>query len=263
VPALPGVDPETLRALQERAAGAQPAEHLERVAGWWLRHSASSSWWVSTVLPHGEASSAELAALIAMAEAFYAGFGVPTRFQVTPGVCPAGLEQALVERGYCWDGLMSLRIASTAEVASRPQPRRAGTSVRLSDALTEPWFDVWSAVHGRGGFGAEWSMLARVAQRSAYAAVWEGGEVVAVGRAVAESGWAGVFGMATRPEARGRGAGLRVLASLADWARGQGAAGMYLQVERDNVAATRLYDRAGFNEACAYHYRTGWLSGCG
>jgi GNAT superfamily N-acetyltransferase len=45
------------------------------------------------------------------------------------------------------------------------------------------------------------------------------GTPVAVGRAVAERGWAGVFGMATLPAARRRGAATAVLASLAAWAR--------------------------------------------
>jgi ribosomal protein S18 acetylase RimI-like enzyme len=30
---------------------------------------------------------------------------------------------------------------------------------------------------------------------------------------------------------------------------------MYLQVECDNAAAVRLYERAGFTEVCRYHYR--------
>jgi ribosomal protein S18 acetylase RimI-like enzyme len=31
---------------------------------------------------------------------------------------------------------------------------------------------------------------------------------------------------------------------------------MYLQVECDNTAALRLYERSGFTELCRYHYRT-------
>lgn len=46
-----------------------------------------------------------------------------------------------------------------------------------------------------------------------------GNGVVAVGRVVADEGWAGVFGMATLPRARGKGAGRSVLAALADWNR--------------------------------------------
>jgi GNAT superfamily N-acetyltransferase len=92
-----------------------------------------------------------------------------------------------------------------------------------------------------------------VRQPSAYASVALGGEVVAVGRAVADTGWVGVFGMGTLPTARGRGAARAVLAALARWAEGDR---MYLQVERDNAAAMRLYERMGFAEACAYHYRS-------
>lgn len=99
-------------------------------------------------------------------------------------------------------------------------------------------------------------MLDRVERPSVYARAMSGDDVVAVGRAVADAGWAGVFGMATLPEARGRGAAHSVLAALADWAGVHGADRMYLQVERDNVPALRLYERAGFTEVCGYHYRT-------
>ena len=99
-------------------------------------------------------------------------------------------------------------------------------------------------------------MLDRVQLPSAYACASIGDATVAVGRAVVDEGWAGVFGMATRPVARERGAARSILASLAQWADDRGAGRMYLQVERDNVAALALYRQAGFEEICAYHYRS-------
>jgi GNAT superfamily N-acetyltransferase len=99
-------------------------------------------------------------------------------------------------------------------------------------------------------------MLRRVNRPSAYASVLTGSDVVAVGRAVTDTGWAGVFGMATLPHARGTGAARHVLAALARWAATHGAAHLYLQVECDNIAARRLYEHAGFRELCRYHYRT-------
>ncbi len=99
-------------------------------------------------------------------------------------------------------------------------------------------------------------MLGRVQRPCAYACVMIGLDVVAVGRAVADTGWAGVFGMATLPRARGQGAARNVLAELAGWAGAHEAGRMYLQVERDNRAALRLYERTGFREICGYHYRT-------
>jgi ribosomal protein S18 acetylase RimI-like enzyme len=57
------------------------------------------------------------------------------------------------------------------------------------------------------------------------------------------------------PQARGKGAARTVLAALADGAGAHRADCMYLQVERDNIPAPRLYRRAGFSEMRGYHYR--------
>ncbi|MFE1171861.1 GNAT family N-acetyltransferase [Streptomyces sp. NPDC058773] len=149
---------------------------------------------------------------------------------------------------------MSLQVAPTAGVSAPETP--GASRVRLADRPTPPWFDVWHAVHGHGGDpGPEWDLLARVEKPSAYACARAGDEVVAVGRAVVDTGWAGVFGMATLPAARGRGAARAVLAALAGWAGAHAADRMYLQVEHDNAPALRLYGRAGFRERCGYHYR--------
>jgi GNAT superfamily N-acetyltransferase len=67
--------------------------------------------------------------------------------------------------------------------------------------------------------------------------------------------WAGVFCMATAPRYRRRGLALAVLAAGARWAAAAGCAGLYLQVEQDNIAARDLYARAGFTHSHAYHYR--------
>ncbi|WP_051899321.1 GNAT family N-acetyltransferase [Sciscionella sediminilitoris] len=252
-PAAP--DPETLRGLQERVAKANPAEHVEHLGQWWLRRSAGPSWWTATVLPHGETDAAELAARIAAAERFYAEAGTPARFQISPGACAAELDAVLAARGYRASGAVSLRAAVTEEVRALRAPE--GPPAQVREDPSAAWFAAWRTVHGHGGDpGTERDMLERVRQPSAYASVLDGSEVIAVGRAVAEAGWAGVFGMATLPKARGRGAARAVLCSLADWAGTHAAPRMYLQVESGNQAAVRLYERLGFAELCRYHYRT-------
>jgi GNAT superfamily N-acetyltransferase len=210
---------------------------------------------MATVLPHGEASPDELMGMISAAERFYAEFGAATRFQVSPGACPADLDATLAERGYRRESPMSLQTASAVDVQAQARPD--GPSMQVGETTTAAWFEVWYAIHGHGSDPQiEWDMLARVTQPSAYASALDGDEVIAVGRAVADAGWAGVFGMATLPAARGKGAARSILASLADWASAQGAGSMYLQVERDNNPARHLYDKACFTEICSYHYRT-------
>ncbi|KIH98582.1 GNAT family acetyltransferase [Streptomonospora alba] len=245
-------------ALQERAARAQPAEHVETLGGWWLRHAPGCDWWLSAVLPHGPAGAGgaeELEHRIARAEDFYSRRGGAALFQISPGACPVELDGVLAERGYSRRGSLSLQTAPTSAVRGR-----APTSplhVRVDRRPTQPWFDAWTAAHSRtpDGAGPEKATLARVQGRSAYARALAGSVTVAVGRAAADTGWAGVFNMATLPEARGNGAAGCVLAALAEWARTQRAHRMYLQVERANAAALRLYQRAGFTEVCGYHYR--------
>jgi GNAT superfamily N-acetyltransferase len=222
------------------------------------------------VLPHGSPADGlehlieadGLEHLIDAAEKFCSARGVLPRFQVTPDACAPGLDAALAGRGYRAHGSLSLRIAPTGVVRSTAVVRSAGVvrstavgpKMRLDAQPTRPWFEAWHAVSGADP-RAEWNLLARLAGPAVYASALSGDAVVAVGRAVVDTGWAGVFGMATLPAARDRGAGRAVLAALSGWAEAQGVDNMYLQVERDNRAAMRLYERTGFRELRPYHYR--------
>ncbi|MBO0774754.1 MAG: GNAT family N-acetyltransferase [Actinobacteria bacterium] len=247
--------PAAIRGLHEAAARALPAQHVERVDGWWLRHAPGCSWWAGTVLPHGEAGPGELVRRVAAAEQFYACRGAVTRFQISPPACPTLLDTLLADRGYRRESPMSLRVAPVAQVTGlRPaSPLR----VSVADRPAPAWFRVWQAAHGDGTDpGSERDMLRRVQRPSGYASALVGDDVVAVGRVVADTGWAGVFGMVTLPQARGNGAARCVLAALARWAAAHQADHLYLQVERGNIPALRLYERAGFTELCGYHYRT-------
>ena len=169
--------------------------------------------------------------------------------------CPPGLDAALAHRGYGFDSVVSLQVATTRTIADR------GTAplvqVDLNDRLNEQWFELLIAAQGPDVDSApEWRLLRRVDGRSAYATVSAFDHPVAVGRAVVDTGWVGVFNMATLPAARKKGAASAVLAALAEWAISQGSEQMYLQAERTNAAALNLYRRAGFEELCTYHCRT-------
>ncbi|ADD42239.1 GNAT family N-acetyltransferase [Stackebrandtia nassauensis] len=243
---------ETIRIVQEAAARAMPPDHVEWLDGWLLRYTTSKSWWAGSVLAHGEPSSGEMMRRIIAAEEFYAGHGTAARFQISPPVSSPGLDDALAARGYGRSGQMSLQSADTATIVGNAPD----TPLRIvvDEKPTSAWFDVWQTTHDVDP-AAERAMCERVRQPVGYVRVLADGEAIAVGRAVADDGWAGVFGMATLPAARGKGAARTVLAALAEWAGRNGADRMYLQVEGDNDAALRLYGRMGFRELCGYHYR--------
>ncbi|MBW8483245.1 GNAT family N-acetyltransferase [Actinomadura parmotrematis] len=209
------------RALQERAARALPAEQVEHRDGWWLRLAPAASWWIGTVLPHGGGTPDDLARRVEDAERFYGRHGLAARFQITPSACPEPLD---------------------------------ALPVSLDDRPSDAWLATWQAVGGED-LDAYLTMLVRVPSPSVHASAVAGGEVVAIGRGVLDDGWAGVFDLATLPAHRGKGAGRAVLGALAGWAMACEAESMYLQVERENAAALRLYGNTGFTETCRYHYR--------
>lgn len=240
--------------LQERAARAVPAAVQESRDGCWLRLTDSTTtWWAGAALMHDAAAERDLAAAIAAAEDFYAAHGATARFQVCPA-CPRDLDDALSRRGYRWGGAMSLQVTTTVNIArhlSAPSLR-----VDLERHPDAEWFDLLMAAQEPDGDPApEWRLLQRVDRPSAYATAYLRDRPVAVGRAVSDTGWVGVFAMATLPQARHQGAASAVLASLADWAHGRDCEHAYLQVTHDSTAALGLYRRAGFELACTYHYR--------
>jgi N-acetylglutamate synthase len=224
----------------------------------WLRQTdCTTTWWAGAALVHGVVGDHDLTTTIAVAEDFYAAHGSPARFQVCPA-CPAGLDAALSRRRYARSGDVSLQVATTGRVAQLAAPPGSATRLRVEVAehLDEEWFRLLMAAQEPTGDPApEWRLLQRVDQHSAYATATVAGRPVAVGRAVADTGWAGVFSMATLPDARRLGAGRAVLTALADWASLAGADRMYLQVTDESSAAVRLYRRAGFSVAGTYHYR--------
>jgi len=239
--------------LLERAARATPATVEDRASGWWVRHSDGNAWWSSAVMAHDASDEGRLLERVECAERFYAERDATARFQVCPG-CPRDLDRVLADRGYRWEAPISLQTMDVADpVEPRPPP---GLDVRIGFRPDADWLAVLATTGGpRTVVEDEIELLARVRQRSAYVTVLADDEPVAIGRAVADDGWTGVFAMATSPGARRRGAARLVLSAIARWAREQDAPRLYLQVERSNTAARRLYAAAGFAELATYHYR--------
>ena len=96
------------------------------------------------------------------------------------------------------------------------------------------------------------AILGQVVGRAAFALAPQGR---GVGLAVASLGYCGIFCMAVDEHARGLGIASSVLRALADWARGQGAQTIYLQVARENDAAHALYAKHGFDRSRTYWFR--------
>lgn len=244
--------------IEELAANAWPADTVQYVEGWRLRHTPevqrrrSNSLLPPTSPRPGGLATADV---LDIAADFYARRGLPLVVQVSPTESHSELDELLARRGLAATAYTVVLAAGLDEVqtadAARPLP-----AAQVGE-LTAAWLAAWGAVENRADVEAtRRSVLARIGPPAGYATAVLGGAIAAVGLGVAERGWAGVFCMGTRPAYRRQGAGRAVLGSLAEWAGRQGASRLYLQVEADNAPARALYAGAGFTHSHSYHYRT-------
>jgi GNAT superfamily N-acetyltransferase len=264
VPPLTGLTIAEIRELDALAARATAASLDVPLDGWVLRATADLPFRRSnTVAPNGEV--ADLDAAIAAVERFYGERDLPVRFQLSPAALPPGLDGVLAARGYEVEAPVVIALAETTTVIARTEDR-AGDA-RVASGIDEAWVEQYARIHGEDdvwrdrirGYG---HMLGGLGLDTAAAVTGpDPSAPVGLGFAVADSGWVGIFGMGTRPEARRRGAATAVLHGLAAWAAEHGAARLYLQVEDENTAARALYARAGFTDAYGYHYRTRFRPG--
>ena len=136
-------------------------------------------------------------------------------------------------------------------------------AVEISAEPSAEWLDLWWSVDGRGG-AAELAVARGILEGcpAVYALVRDdGGVPAAVARlALPETepggpGWGGLYCMATRPDARRRGYGGRIVRALLREGDARGLDGYWLLVMASNAGARDLYAQAGFRESCRYLYR--------
>jgi N-acetylglutamate synthase len=228
---------------------AWPAPCRTESGGWIFRHAGGVTKRANSVLPLGERG--DLPQAVEEAESFYADLGLPCVFSVGGGATE-GLDAELANRGY---RLVDQTLVMTAAI---PGGSHGAGEAAIEVAPSERWLSTWWEVdggrHPDGGetSAREWAGRILRGVEAGYASLGKGS---AVGRAVPQGEWLGVYCMAVLPAARRRGLGGSVLRALLAWGGGHGADRAYLVVTEKNAAARALYESEGFGVAGRYHYR--------
>ena len=189
----------------------------------------------------------------------YAAAGLRPYFRITPFSQPVGLDQQLTARGMERiddTRVMVASIESGPAVTPDPDEAPAPRTFRSVDGDT---FAEW--IGGQRGSSPE----ARVAhaerirqspvRHRALVAVDDAGRPVAGGQVVVEGELAGLYDIFSTEAIRGRGLARALCRRLLQLAAAEGVRVAYLQVEANNAPARRVYERLGFADAYAYHYR--------
>jgi GNAT superfamily N-acetyltransferase len=235
--------------LERACARAWPAHEDEPLAGWRLRCGGARSRRLNSVWTARFDPGAEVRTAIDQASAWYRERGLPPCFHLAEGAEPAGLDGRLAARGFA--------IATPTTVMQAPVEAVTG-EVAAVELSSEPTPDLVAALcdpSWPAEVRAERAALfARIPAPRRFALLRADGMPAAAGICAAEGELAGIFNMRTTRAFRRRGLGTQVLRALAAWARADGAAQLYLQVE-DESPALPLYQRLGFEAVYAYHYR--------
>lgn len=230
-------------------AVSQPAQQ-SFFDGWLLRYSPGKAKRARSINSIG-AGVLPLGEKLAHCTDFYAQHELPCLFRITPFSQPRGLDAELAAAGF--EAHQDTRVMSVAlakvESSAAPSAAQPVDAARFAAAFC--------ALHGLdpAKANAERERYTRAAGRSAFVVQCDGDTPVACGSLALEGKLAGVFGMVTALEYRGRGVASSIVAKLLDGARAAGAETAYLQVEADNAPARRVYSKFGFADCYAYWYR--------
>ncbi|MES2609406.1 MAG: GNAT family N-acetyltransferase [Pseudomonadota bacterium] len=245
----PPLEPETVRALEERAFNAWPARQSVLQAGWVFRLSGGFTKRANSV--NALESNAPFNGIRAAAEALYARHGLPTVFRISPLAHPDA-DQELAEAGYAhFDP--SLVMAAGLDAA------QAHAGVQIHTSPTAAWLNGFAAANGvqAKNHPIHHAMVYAIALPCAFATLNDGaGQTIGFGLAVLERGAIGLYDIVVDPALRGQGHGRTLVVALLQWGRDMGAGSAYLQVRAVNQVARRLYAGLGFREVYPYHYRT-------
>jgi len=246
------VDRSDILRLEAAAALGWQSSDQEKLGDWRLRAEGGFTGRANSVLPLGEAGMS-LPEAGAAVRAWYRSRGLPACVAVPfplagPGDDP--LDAFLAGDG--WTIRPGRGIVMTASSTTLRRPG-AAVAVTIDERPDEAWFEVY---HYRGQPAPPAARrLVMSAPWQAFASVYDGKTIVAIGRVAVAEGWAGLTAMEVVHTHRRRGLASSVIAALADTAADQGAQQLYLQVDDTNTGAQALYARHGFTPRHRYHYR--------
>ena len=237
--------------VEETCLNAWPALRQVLLDGWVLRFSEGLTRRSNSANPlRGPRRAGE--GLIGTCEALYQRRQLPTIFRL-PSIIKRDLEQRLDELGYGPEGESCVRYGDLTAIEAAADP-----DVLLLSRPTREWFAAMAALqnHNPEQRRTYRRIVSSLAIPAAFAALTIDDEFVALAYGAIHDRLLCYESVITNPRRQRHGYARRVVASLAAWAKDQGAEGACLEVEAHNTAALALYDLVGLKtELYRYHYR--------
>lgn len=241
-----------IRFVEELSINALPALKNLQYDGWLLRYANGYTRRANSVQPLYP-SSIPLDEKIDYCEQIYHTWGIPTVFKMTEASLPNGLDAILAERGFEYHDGAIVNLCPLLSVTEPSTHQEADISAEVAPE--------WIADYGRLNQlrdhqrDAMHEVLRRLVTPAGFVTLHRDGVAVAIGLAVLERGYIGIFDIVVDPKHRGQGLGRQLMLHLLHWGKRNGAVQAYLQVSPTNTPALNLYGGVGFRESYRYWYR--------
>jgi N-acetylglutamate synthase len=242
--------------LENRTFSAWSPLDQSELSGWRLGWARGYTRRANSVYPLSWShNDDQLEAQIDACERWYSERGLPICFKLTTASQPLSIDHILANRGYT--------SASGARVMTADLSRwqrgdtAAAPTVRIETQFTVQWLDALCAMNTAQSPHREviLQMLSGGEAERFFATVFDGERPVAVGLAVRNGNYVGLFDIVTHEAARRRGYGRRLVQCMLDVGSAAGARTAYLQVVERNLPAISLYESLGFHHVYDYWYR--------
>lgn len=246
--------------LEQLSYRAQPALYTRFYDGWLLRFGGGYTRRANSVNPIYPADHArsehDVQSKIDLCEALYNVKHMPVHFKLTTAAHPPELDALLAERGYVKSSATGVWSRDLIEDASPETETVKGLSI--TPQLTDEWLHDFCFMDEAAYYHRDTlrHMLTHIVPDAAFASLRIRNRTVALGMAVYEAGYVGLFNIMTAPKQRRKGYATHILLNLLNWAQSNGAQHAYLQVMHENEPARQLYAKLGFTQTYDYWYRS-------
>jgi N-acetylglutamate synthase len=237
------MDRELILGLERCSVRALPPAETVQLGEWLVALGRGSLLRLNSCTTFGESPRRNMFERIEAVEKRYDARGRPTRFRLTE--LDRHLDERLETRGY--------ELSTEVVVMTGPVGGAASGNVAVASAAGPTWLDRYSE------WGAHDELRRLELGESLGALTLDTGvfsSPAAIGVAVLDGPWVGLFNLIVDPVQRRRGHGRDLTSAILSWAVSRGAERSYLQVVATNTDAISMYSTLGFTEAYRYHYRT-------
>jgi ribosomal protein S18 acetylase RimI-like enzyme len=253
---MPGMlDKEVIRTVQERANNIWPAEFSYFLNGWIIRFSKGVTWRANSVLPlnyWGENISED----IKKVEEIYKQFNSSSKFMLHDHHDPSELHSLLIKAAY--KSVMPTDVMGKLLMDIDIQNNDNGYKYHFMVNRDPEWYSALTRLSpNRSPYKmtiiGEIIDRVHIPQKSFFYALNKS-DIIGVALAIIDNGYMGIMNLTVDPEYRNQGVATNLIRQTIKWGKNYNTKWLFLQVEKSNTSARKLYEKIGLDDWYSYTY---------